>query len=175
MKIEAKFQLGLLKLIKEMPLDEINVVLLCEHVKSNRQTFYYHFRDISDVVESIFLKDKQTFNLKYKNFDEVMKQIVAYMNSKYSFLYAINKSFCSDKEESFFYSYFYSSISNLLGDVKKIPNGNSITRYLCTLYSSEMMYWLAQKRREKVEMLTRRMKVIWNYFTSQYHQDLRKI
>lgn len=175
MKIEAKFQLGLLKLIKEMPLDEINVVLLCEHVKSNRQTFYYHFRDISDVVESIFLKDKQTFNLKYKNFDEAMKQIVAYMNSKYSFLYAINKSFCSDKEESFFYSYFYSSISNLLGDVKKIPNGNSIMRYLCTLYSSEMMYWLAQKRREKVEMLTRRMKVIWNYFTSQYHQDLRKI
>jgi len=175
MKIEAKFQLGLLKLIKEMPLDEINVVLLCEHVKSNRQTFYYHFRDISDVVESIFLKDKQTFNLKYKNFDEVMKQIVAYMNSKYSFLYAINKSFCSDKEELFFYSYFYSSISNLLGDVKKIPNGNSIMRYLCTLYSSEMMYWLAQKRREKVEMLTRRMKVIWNYFTSQYHQDLRKI
>ncbi len=175
MKIEAKFQFGLLKLIKEMPLDEINVVLLCEHVKSNRQTFYYHFRDISDVVESIFLKDKQTFNLKYKNFDEVMKQIVAYMNSKYSFLYAINKSFCSDKEESFFYSYFYSSISNLLGDVKKIPNGNSIMRYLCTLYSSEMMYWLAQKRREKVEMLTRRMKVIWNYFTSQYHQDLRKI
>ncbi|MBR0033550.1 MAG: hypothetical protein IJP60_00840 [Bacilli bacterium] len=175
MKIEAKFQLGLLKLIKEMPLDEINVVLLCEHVKSNRQTFYYHFRDISDVVESIFLKDKQTFNLKYKNFDGVMKQIIAYMNSKYSFLYAINKSFCSDKEESFFYSYFYSSISNLLGDVKKIPNGNSIMRYLCTLYSSEMMYWLAQKRREKVEMLTRRMKVIWNYFTSQYHQDLRKI
>ena len=36
MKIEAKFQLGLLKLVKEMPLDEINVVLLCEHVKSNR-------------------------------------------------------------------------------------------------------------------------------------------
>lgn len=175
MKIEAKFQLGLLKLIKEMPLDEINVVLLCEHVKSNRQTFYYHFRDISDVVESIFLKDKQTFNLKYKNFDGVMKQIIAYMNSKYSFLYAINKSFCSDKEESFFYSYFYSSISNLLGDVKKISNGNSIMRYLCTLYSSEMMYWLAQKRREKVEMLTRRMKVIWNYFTLQYHQDLRKI
>ena len=127
------------------------------------------------MFESIFLKDKQTFNLKYKNFDGVMKQIIAYMNSKYSFLYAINKSFCSDKEESFFYSYFYSSISNLLGDVKKIPNGNSIMRYLCTLYSSEMMYWLAQKRREKVEMLTRRMKVIWNYFTSQYHQDLRKI
>ena len=175
MKIEAKFQLGLLKLVKEMPLDEINVVLLCEHVKSNRQTFYYHFRDISDVVESIFLKEKNSFTLKYKNFDGMIKQIVAYINSKYLFLSAINKSFCSEKLESFFYSYFYSSISNLLGDIKKIPNGNSIMRYLCTLYSSEMMYWVAQKRREKNEMLVRRMKVIWNYFTFQYHLDLRRI
>ena len=92
MKIEAKFQLGLIKLIKEMPLDEINVVLLCEHVKSNRQTFYYHFRDISDVVESIFLKEKNTFKMRFKNFDEVIKQLVAYANKKYSFLYGINKS-----------------------------------------------------------------------------------
>ena len=175
MKIEAKFQLGLLKLIKEMPLDEINVVLLCEHVKSNRQPFYYHFRDISDVVESIFLKEKNSLKMKFKDFEGAMKELIAYVNSKYSFLYAINKSFCSDKEESFFYFYFYSTISNLLGDVKKIPNGNSIMRYLCTLYSSEMMYWLAQKRREKNEMLTRRMKVIWNYFTNQYHLDLRRI
>ena len=175
MKIEAKFQLGLLKLVKEMPLDEINVVLLCEHVKSNRQTFYYHFRDISDVVESIFLKEKNSFTLRYKNFDGMIKQIVAYVNSKYSFLYAILKSFCNEKLDSFFYSYFYSSISNLLGDIKKIPNGNSIMRYLCTLYSSEMMYWISQKRREKNEMLMRRLKVIWNYFTVQYHLDLRRI
>lgn len=175
MKIEAKFQLGLLKLIKEMPLDEINVVLLCDTVKSNRQTFYYHFRDISDVVESIFLKEKTSFHMKFKDFDSVIKQLVAYVNKKYSFLYAINKSFCSEKEESFFYFYFYSAITNLLGDMKKIPNGNSIMRYLCTLYSSEMMYWLAQRRREKNEMLLRRMKVIWNYFTNQYHLDLRRI
>ena len=175
MKIEAKFQLGLIKLIKEMPLDEINVVLLCEHVKSNRQTFYYHFRDISDVVESIFLKEKNTFKMRFKNFDEVIKQLVAYANKKYSFLYGINKSFCNEKGQSFFYSYFYSSISNLLGDVKKLPNGNSIMRYLCTLYSSEMMYWIAQRRREKQEMLARRLTVIWNYFTNQYHLDLRRI
>lgn len=175
MKSEAKFQLGLLKLVNEMKLDEINVVLLCEYVHSNRQTFYYHFRDISDVVESIFLKEKTRFSAKYKNIDGVFKQIIAYVNSNYSFLYAINKSFCSDKEESFFYSYFYSSITNLLGDIKKISNGNSILRYLCTLYSSEMMYWLSQRRRERVEMLTRRLKVIWNYFTTKYHHDLRSM
>ena len=58
MKIETAYQEGLKKLIKEKPLDEINVVMLCEECNSNRQTFYYHFRDISDVVESIFLKAK---------------------------------------------------------------------------------------------------------------------
>ena len=58
MKIESKYQEGLKKLLKEKPLDEINVVMLCDAIKSNRQTFYYHFRDISDVVESILLKEK---------------------------------------------------------------------------------------------------------------------
>ena len=58
MKTETKFQEGLKALLKTKPLDEINVIMLCDYVKSNRQTFYYHFRDISDVVDSTFLKAK---------------------------------------------------------------------------------------------------------------------
>lgn len=174
MKIEAKYQQGLLKLIKEVSLDEINVVNLCAAVKSNRQTFYYHFRDISDVVESILLKEKVLLNTKHKDIEAVCKAIVAYTNSHYSFLSNINKSFCADKVESFYYSYFYASITNLIGEEKK-RTYSTILRYLCGLYSSEMTYWISAKRREKAEMLIRRFKVIWNYFINQYHGDLRRI
>ena len=55
MRTEAKYRLGLIELLKEKSLEDINVVLLCDYVKSNRQTFYYHFRDIADVVDSTFL------------------------------------------------------------------------------------------------------------------------
>ena len=53
MKTEQIFQEGLRTLLKQKPLDEINVIMLCDFVKSNRQTFYYHFRDISDVVDVV--------------------------------------------------------------------------------------------------------------------------
>lgn len=58
MKTEGKFRDGLIELMNDVPLSEINFVMLCDYVHSNRQTFYYHYRDISDVVENIFLKEK---------------------------------------------------------------------------------------------------------------------
>ena len=77
MKIEAVYQESLKKLIKEKPLDEINVVMLCDDCKSNRQTFYYHFRDISDVVESIFLKAKVGYAKKLLDYEAILKEIQA--------------------------------------------------------------------------------------------------
>jgi len=175
MKIEAKYQEGLKKLIKDTDLDEINVVNLCNAVKSNRQTFYYHFRDISDVVESILLKEKTMILKPQDTFLGVTKNLLTYINSHYSFLAAINKSYCSDKIVSFFYSYYYTTMSEILKSTKKSMQTSNILRYLCNLYSSELSYWLSSKRKEKPESLTHRFVVIWNYFTEQYHADLRKV
>ena len=69
MKTEQRFQEGLKTLLKTRPLDEINVIMLCDYVKSNRQTFYYHFRDIADVVDSTFLKAKVGYAKKLFFFD----------------------------------------------------------------------------------------------------------
>lgn len=91
MKIEFAYQEGLKKLIKEKPLDEINVVMLCEECNSNRQTFYYHFRDISDVVESIFLKAKVGYAKKLLDYEPILKEMINYINTNYNFVSAINK------------------------------------------------------------------------------------
>ena len=172
MKIEAKYQEGLKKLLKEKPLDEINVVMLCDAIKSNRQTFYYHFRDISDVVESILLKEKIGYGKKLFDIESVNKTLVAYINSNYSFLSAIHNSFASDTIDSFFYSIYYQRITSLLKDNKKITS--NVIRYLCNLYSKELVYWIASKRKEKQNHLIHRFNVLWNYFVNQYFVDLKK-
>ena len=172
MKIESKYQEGLKKLLKEKPLDEINVVMLCDAIKSNRQTFYYHFRDISDVVESILLKEKIGYGKKLFDIDSVNKTVVAYINNNYSFLSAIHNSFASDTIDSFFYSIYYQRITSLLKENKKITT--SVIRYLCNLYSKELVYWIASKRKEKQVHLLHRFMVLWNYFTNQYLLDIKK-
>lgn len=172
MKIEAVYQEGLKKLIKERPLDEVNVVMLCELCKSNRQTFYYHFRDISDVVESIFLKQKVGYAKKLLDFESILKEMVNYINNNYNFVSAINKSYSQERLQSFLFSYFYSKVGLLLKNHKL--DGAEITRYMSTLASHELIYWIGNKRKEKPSILIRRLNTIFVYFVNQYQSDLKR-
>ena len=44
-------------LLAEKPLDKITVTDLTEHCGVNRMTFYYHFKDIYDLVEWACIED----------------------------------------------------------------------------------------------------------------------
>lgn len=173
MRIETRYQEGLKKLLKEKPLDEINVVMLCDSVKSNRQTFYYHYRDISDVVESILLKEKIGYGKKLYDFESISKAAIAFINSNYSFLNSIYNSYASDKINSYFYSYYYQHIITIQKNDKKI--NSDCVRYMCNLFSNELAYWIANKRKESQGNLLKRFNVIWGYFTKQYRLDLQRL
>lgn len=172
MRIEAVYQENLKKLIKEKPLDEINVVMLCDVSNSNRQTFYYHFRDISDVVESIFLKEKVGYAKKLLDYESILKEMINYINSHYNFVSAINKSYSQEKLYSFLFSYFYSKVGLLLKNHKL--GGIEITRYVSVLSSQELIYWVGNKRKEKAQSLIKRLNTIFVYFVNQYQSDLKR-
>ncbi len=48
---------SLKELMAEKPLDKITVTDLTEHCGVNRMTFYYHFKDIYDLVEWACIED----------------------------------------------------------------------------------------------------------------------
>ena len=54
MKNEAEIKKVFLKLIYSKPIETINVSSICDELNIKRQTFYYHYRDIFELVESIF-------------------------------------------------------------------------------------------------------------------------
>lgn len=173
MKIEYKFQEGLKELILEKPLEEINVVMLCEKIGSNRQTFYYHFRDISDVVEAIFLKEINFIGKRLLDYESALKEMINYVNKNYKFVEAINKSYASDKVYSFMYSYFYMKVGILLKNHN--ISGLDIARYISVLSSKELVFWIASKKREKVSFVEKRLTTIWRYLVNQYQSDLNRM
>ena len=173
MKTEQKFQEGLRTLLKTKPLDEINVIMLCDFVKSNRQTFYYHFRDISDVVDSTFLKAKVGYGKKFLDYEPVLKEMISYISENYQYVSAINNSYASDKLYSFFFSYFYLRIGNLLKNHKF--SGQDITRYMSVLSAQELIFWISNKRSEKNASLTKRLNTIFRYLVTQYQSDIKRV
>ena len=178
MRTEAKYRLGLIELLKDKSLEDINVVLLCDYVKSNRQTFYYHYRDISDVVENIFLKEKILTNRKISDFETITKNIIAYINSNYSFLSQIAKSYANEKMKEFFFTYYYKHISDMLRAKKGTKTTNEmfvVNRYMSNIASNELTFWIMTKRKEKSVSLLKRFETLWNYFSNQYQLDLKKV
>ena len=173
MKTEQKFQEGLRTLLKTKPLDEINVIMLCDFVKSNRQTFYYHFRDISDVVDSTFLKAKVGYGKKFLDYEPILKEMISYISENYQYVSAVNNSYASDKLYSFFFSYFYLRIGNLLKNHRFF--GQDITRYMSVLSAQKLIFWISNKRAEKNASLTKRLNTIFRYLVTQYQSDIKRV
>ena len=60
---------SLKELMAEKPLDKITVTDLTEHCGVNRMTFYYHFKDIYDLVEWACLEDARRALDEKKTYD----------------------------------------------------------------------------------------------------------
>ena len=77
------------KILQEKSLDKVTVVDIVEASAINRRTFYYHFKDIYDLVEWTFLTDNtQSLSGKrsYATWQQGYLQIFDYVRENKSFI-----------------------------------------------------------------------------------------
>ena len=85
LKTKASLYRGLMNLMKKKPFEEINVSEICKESLINRSTFYDHYSDKYELIESLMNdmrkelgekidRDKKTSNLK-EYYIEVMKKL----------------------------------------------------------------------------------------------------
>ncbi|WP_281550141.1 TetR family transcriptional regulator, partial [Murimonas intestini] len=74
---------SLKKLLLEKPLDKITVIDIVEDCEVNRQTFYYHFKDIFDLIEwmcldeaSKALNGKKTYETWQQGFLQIFNAVL---------------------------------------------------------------------------------------------------
>lgn len=74
---------SLKKLLSEKPLDKITVTDIAEDCQVNRQTFYYHFQDIYDLVEWIYTSEagaaiggKRTYDTWQQGFEQIFRYVL---------------------------------------------------------------------------------------------------
>lgn len=96
MMTEAKFKHALRTMILEMPLEEINVKGLCERCHCHRQTFYYHFENIYDLLDAIFLTEEVKGLDNATEPEEVLVALVSYMKENFDFVKAVSASSARD-------------------------------------------------------------------------------
>ena len=71
---------ALLELLESKPLDKITVTELVKKCGVNRQTFYYNFRDIYDLVEWTIMEDVNPFLTGVVQGKDIRRNMIALLN-----------------------------------------------------------------------------------------------
>jgi len=103
MIMEAKFKYALKDMMKSMPLEDINVTALCAKVGCHRQSFYYHYQDIYDLIASILLNEDLTAAENAADVNGVLQAFLSYIKENFSFLRSTYNSAARDLTDDFIF------------------------------------------------------------------------
>lgn len=149
---ESQIQLKFLKLLNKYKIDEINVDLLCSAVNIKRQTFYYHYKNIYDVIYSIFYTKKlEATNPKIC--DRIVDDYLGFLFSDENFYREINESNAKDVLLEFSISFLYRSLLIYLNRYKLlIDSKKEIARFVASSLAHQTLYYFAQPEFTKREI-----------------------
>ncbi len=119
MTTEAKFKHALKEMMAEMPLSDINVTALCRRCGCHRQTFYYHYQDIYDLLAAIVMNEDIPGLAEASTPQALLYGFLTYAKENFEFLQAIYSSAAQDLVDDFFFSKIMSNLFPILEKEKK--------------------------------------------------------
>ncbi len=152
---ETLIQTKFLKLLNKYKIDEINVDKLCEAVNIKRQTFYYHYKNIYDVIYSIFYSKRlETTNPKV--YDQIILDYLNFLFSDDVFYREINESNAKEVLIEFSVSFLYRSMLVYLSKYKLSTEiKKEISRFVSTSIAQQALYYYANPDLNKKEIKQR--------------------
>ena len=101
---------SLIKLLSQKPLDKVTVKDIVEDCGVNRQTFYYHFKDIYDLVEWVCVEDATRIlgeNKTYDTWQQGFLQILEALRKDKAFFTSVYRSISREQLENYLYRLTY--------------------------------------------------------------------
>ena len=141
----AKFKVALKEMMAEVPLEDINVTTLCAKCGCHRQTFYYHYQDIYDLIQAILLSEDVPKFDSSKTIREALRAFVAYAKDNYAFLQQAYNSAAKDLVDDFMFSkfnvkFYNLSYANQEYSKLKIDAKRDLSRRFANIIASEIGY-----------------------------------
>ncbi len=147
MKTQVKLRLQLKQFLANEPLDTITVKRLASSCGINRQTFYYHYRDIYELLADVYINEKIPNLDKVITWEKALDQIFNYIINNRQFINNTAQSAGHDLLDAFFNNVFYNV---LLNEINIIDSPKKLTeqevRFLSSFYSAGfaniVMQWI---------------------------------
>ena len=156
------------ELLTEKPLDKITVTDLTEHCGVNRMTFYYHFKDIYDLVEWACAESAARALAGQKTYDtwqQGLLQIFEAVQENKAFILNVYRSVSREQVENYLYKLTYQL---LIGVVHEQAAGMSVREedqdFIATVYKYAfvglMLDWIKNDMKADPALLVDRLAAV---------------
>ena len=158
---------SLKKLLLHKPIDKITIADLTADCGISRISFYYHFKDIYDLVEWVCVEDgKRALQGKktYDTWQEGMRQIFEAVMENKPFILNVYRGVGREKVENYLYKLTFDLIA---GVVEEKCAGSELARedkgFIAEFYKfgfvGIMLDWIDRGMKEDYEEIVRRMSI----------------
>ncbi|MGN0546911.1 MAG: TetR/AcrR family transcriptional regulator [Acutalibacteraceae bacterium] len=101
--------------LEKKPFDKITVKDIVESCGINRNTFYYYYSDIYDLLEEVFTEELKVITEQHKNGGSWLEAFIKVANTAYRHKKIIN-NICSSRSYDYFENYMYKSCKHIMID-----------------------------------------------------------
>lgn len=156
---------SLKNLLLKKPLTKITINDIAEDCGINRMTFYYHFKDIYDLVEWVCIEDgKRALQDKktYDTWQEGMGQIFEAVLENRPFIMNVYHSISKDKIESYLYKLTYQLIADVVGEkCAGMELAEEDKRFIAEFYKygfvGTMLDWIERGMKDDYRVIVKRL------------------
>lgn len=165
MKTEVALAEALKQLMSKEELDKITVKRLSDICDIKRQTFYYHFRDIYDLLAWIFLNDNLTINENESSYEDAVRVILKYINKNKKFVKNTLSSAGKELFVQFISGFLYSFTLKQFVRFDRYRQINSDDRKFYTSYfvsgiANSIVIWAENGFKESEEVFIKKLKLV---------------
>jgi probable dihydroxyacetone kinase regulator len=157
MKTKELIELTLIKNLSKTTLDNISVKSICEECNISRQTFYYHFCDIYQVLEVIFKEQTAIVvgeNKNYESWTQGFRNVLDLMLKYKPFVFNTYRSISKEYLENFLYQVIDDLLLSILNEkgvnypyVKK-EEKQFIARFYRYAFAGVILDWVKNNMRQ---------------------------
>lgn len=159
---------SLKRLLTTKPLNKITITDITEDCAISRMTFYYHFRDIYDLIEWICMDEggRAIGSCKdYDTWEEGFQSVCRSVLKNRSFVEAVYRSIRHDQIEEYLYRVLYEMIFAVVQERTEgepIPEAERerLTEFFTMSFLGTALLWVRKGFRETPEELTRGLSMI---------------
>ena len=157
---------SLKSLMKTTPLHKISVKDVVQDCSLNRQTFYYHFHDIYDLVEWIYKTEAVESISEYKSYNtwvDGFYKIFLYIESNKAFCYNTLNSFSRTHLDTYLFSVINDLLMGVINEISSNMNVKSedkkfVADFYTHAFAGLAIQWMKDGMREDPKVLIEKLK-----------------